>query len=243
MKLQQFVRLLLVIATIAIVASNSRAQESAPLESSAPVQPAIQSSANPEAAGATPIYVRPTERQKLRIFRFDATGPYAFASVVATAAYQQHSDAPPEWGHDADSFGARVGSNAGIQLITVTTHYGLAEIVHEDVAYYPCGCTGFFPRLGHALISTVTARRGEDGHTTFSLSGIVAPYAGTMTALAWYPKRYGVKDGFRMGNYNFLGQAAWNLGFEFIYGGPRAVFGRNHVIRLPGDPRTSVSNN
>ncbi len=64
---------------------------------------------------------------------------------------------------------------------------------------------GFFPRVGHALISTFTARHGEDGHTAFSFSGLVSPYAGTMTALAWYPDRYGVKDGFRMGNYNLAG--------------------------------------
>ena len=47
-----------------------------------------------------------------------------------------------------------------------------------------------------------------------------------MTALAWYPDRYGVKDGFRMGNYNLLAQAAGNLALEFIYGGPHnAVYG------------------
>ncbi len=84
------------------------------------------------------------------------------------------------------------------------------------------------------MISTVTARRGEDGHTTFSVAGLVSPYAGTMTALAWYPSRFGVKDGFRMGNYNLLDQAEKNLAFEFIYGGPHALFGRNHVLLVLG---------
>jgi hypothetical protein len=45
-----------------------------------------------------------------------------------------------------------------------------------------------------------------------------------MTALAWYPDRYSVKDGFRMGNYNLAGQAAGNLALEFIYGGPHTLF-------------------
>jgi hypothetical protein len=53
---------------------------------------------------------------------------------------------------------------------------------------------------GHALISTLTARRGEDGHRVFSIAALVGPYAGTMTAIyGWYPNRYGAKDAFRTG--------------------------------------------
>jgi hypothetical protein len=109
----------------------------------------------------------------------------------------------------------------------------MAEILREDTAYYRCECRGFFPRLSHAVISTVTGRHGVDGHTAFSISGLVAPYAGTMTALAWYPDRFGVKDGFRMGNYNLAGQAGGNLALEFIYGGPHTLFGHMHGSKSP----------
>jgi hypothetical protein len=87
-------------------------------------------------------------------------------------------------------------------------------------------CSGFFPRFGHALVSTLTGRHGQDGHTTFSFPQLVSPYVGTMTALAWYPQRYGVEDGFRMGNFNLLGQAGGNLALEFIYGGPHTLLSR-----------------
>jgi hypothetical protein len=100
----------------------------------------------------------------------------------------------------------------------------MAAVLREDASYYRCECTGFLPRVRHALLSTLTARHGEDGHSVFSFPGLVSPYAGTMTSLAWYPDRFGVKDGFRMGNYNLASQAAGNLALEFIYGGPHTLF-------------------
>jgi hypothetical protein len=162
----------------------------------------------------------------LRLFAFDAFGPYALLESVAAGGYQQEAKAPPEWGSGWSGYGERVGSNFGIDLVTTTTRYGMAEVLREDAAYYRCGCRGFFPRLSHALISTLIARRGKDGHTVFSLPGLVAPYAGTMAELAWYPSRYSVKDGFRDGNYNLAIQAAGNLAMEFIYGGPHTWFTR-----------------
>jgi hypothetical protein len=183
-------------------------------------------------------YTPPTEKEKLRLFAFDAFGPYAFAYSAVAGGLQQESNSPPEWGGGWNGFGTRVASNFGVELVTTTTRYGMAEILREDAAYYPCQCRGFFPRFSHALISTFTGRHGNDGHTAFSFSGLISPYAGGMAALAWYPKGYGVKDGFRMGSYNLLGQAAGNLGLEFIYGGPHALF--KHVrssIPLGGTAR------
>jgi hypothetical protein len=171
-------------------------------------------------------YAPPTEKEKLRLFAFDAFGPYAFAKAAAGGGIQQEDKTPPEWGSGVGAFGIRVASNFGIQLVTTTARYGMAKILREDAVYYRCECAGFFHRFGHAMISTLTARHGEDGHTAFSFSGLVSPYAGTMSALAWYPDRFGVKDAFRMGNFNLAGQAAGNLALEFIYGGPHTLFSR-----------------
>ncbi len=200
---------------------------------SAPVAPARPSNIA-HYPSTIAIYTRPTERQKLRLFEFDAFGPYAFAKAGLNAAYQQHSNAPPEWGQGAGPFGERFASSFGIQLSTTTTRYGMAELLREDAAYYPCECKGFVHRFRHAVISTVTARHGLDGHTTFSLSGLVSPYAGSMTALAWYPSRYGVQDGLRMGNYNLAIGAVENLALEFLYGGPHSMFSHVHSFKAPG---------
>jgi hypothetical protein len=185
-------------------------------------------------------YHRPTEGEKLRNYAFDSFGPYAFVGSIAAAGYQQadtpgsttgdHPGIPPDWGQGWGPFGERVASNFGINLVTQTARYSMAEVLREDTIYYRCECSGFFPRLGHALVSTVTARRGEDGHRVISISAIASPYAGTeAAALGWYPGRYNAMDGFRMGNYNLLLNGALNVALEFIWGGPHTLLSHHHV--------------
>jgi hypothetical protein len=180
-------------------------------------------------------YHRPTEREKISNFAFDAFGPYPILTATASAAIQQAYGTPPEWGGGSDAFATRFGSNYGIQFITTSTRYVLAEAFREDTVYYRCSCSGFFPRFQHALISSVTARRGDDGHRVFSLAALGAPYAGTMSAaLGWYPSRYEPMDGFRMGNYNLAAAAAQNFALEFIYGGPHTFLSRVHIPGMRG---------
>ncbi len=219
----------------------------APAQSSAPGVNDAQTrkdapSVTPVASATEPTaYHRPGEREKFRTFAFDAFGPYPFLTAALAAGYQQARDKPPDWGEGWDSLGTRFGSDYGIQLITTTTRYALAEVFREDTVYYRCSCAGFTPRLKHAVISTVTARRGEDGHRVFSLAALGAPYAGTMTAvLGWYPGRYGAMDGFRIGNYNLAAAAAENVALEFIYGGPHTLLGRRHIPIVA--PRSSAPN-
>ncbi len=108
--------------------------------------------------------------------------------------------------------------------------------------YYRCECKGFFPRLGHALISTLTSRRGDDGHRVFSFPALVAPYAGSMTAVyAWYPGRYNAMDGFRIGNYNLLAYVGANIGLEFLYRGPHSWINRMHLNNAHGAPSPGFS--
>jgi hypothetical protein len=92
------------------------------------------------------------------------------------------------------------------------------------------------------MLSTVTARHGEDGHRRLSFPALVAPYAGTMTAVyGWYPDRYGAKDGLRMGNYNLLAFMGENLALEFIYGGPHTLFRHIHRPEISETDSTSAS--
>jgi hypothetical protein len=119
--------------------------------------------------------------------------------------------------------------------VSTTTRYGLAEALHEDTLYYRCGCTGVFPRFRHVVISTLTARRGADGHRVFSIPALIAPYAGTMTAVyAWYPDRYNGKDALRMGNYTMLGYVGGNLALEFFPSGRHSWLSRLHLNHTHG---------
>jgi hypothetical protein len=91
--------------------------------------------------------------------------------------------------------------------------------------------------MRHAIASTLTARRGDDGHRVFSIPALVAPYAGTMTAVyGWFPNRFGAKDAFRMGNYSMLGYVGENISLEFLYSGPHSLFTRMHLNDSHGAP-------
>jgi hypothetical protein len=169
-------------------------------------------------------YTKPDFGQRFHNFLFDSFGPYAFIGAGIASGVTQATNSPPEWGQGAQGYGYRYASNFGINLTATTVRYGLAEIFREDTIYYRCECSGFFPRLGHAVVSTVTSRRGADGHRFISLPQIAAPYGGTMTAaLGWYPGRYSEVDGFRMGNYLLATYAGLNLLKEFVYGGPHTL--------------------
>jgi hypothetical protein len=183
------------------------------------------------------IYVRPTQKTKLRNYVFDAFGPYPLAGAAFAAGIGQVYNTPPEWKQGARGYGLRIGSNFGIAAVSTTTRYGLAQAFKEDTLYYRCECKGLFPRLKHAVISTLTAHRGEDGHTIFSLPALIAPYAGSMTAVyAWYPGRYNGKDALRMGNYTMLGYVGGNLALEFLYSGPHSLLSRTHLGNGPSTP-------
>ncbi len=176
------------------------------------------------------IYTRPTQKTKLRNYLFDAFGPYPIIGAAFASGIGQAHNAPPGWKQGAAGYGKRFGSDLAIAGISTTTRYGLAQAFKEDTLYYRCECKGVFPRLRHAVISTLTARRGDDGHRVFSLPALIASYAGTMAAVyAWYPGRYGAKDALRMGNYTMLGYVGGSIALEFLYSGPHSLLSRMHL--------------
>ncbi len=180
-------------------------------------------------------YFRPTQRTMASNYVFDAYGPYPVAGAAFTAGLNQISNAPPEWKQGFVGYSKRFGSDFGIAAVGTTTRYALAEAFKEDTLYYRCECHGAFPRMRHALFSTLTARRGEDGHRVFSLPALIAPYAGSMTAVyGWYPNRFGAKDALRIGNYSLLAYAGQNLSLEFFYSGPHSLLSRMHLNNANG---------
>jgi hypothetical protein len=184
-----------------------------------------------------PTYLRPTERIMARNYVFDAYGPYPIVGAAFTAGINQLSNFPPEWDQGVEGYSKQFGSDLGIAAVGTTTRYGLVEAFKEDTLYYRCECNGVFPWLSHAVISTLRAGRGEDGHRVFSFPTLVAPYAGSMNAVyAWYPNRYGAKDAFRMGNYSMLAYVGENTSLEFIYSGPHSLLHRMNLNNAHGSP-------
>ena len=112
-------------------------------------------------------YVRPSQRTKVRNYVFDAYGPYPIVSAAILAGINQDTNSPPEWNQGVEGYSKRFGSDLGIAAVGTTVRYGLSEAFKEDALYYRCECKGIFPRVSHALVSTLTARRGEDGVRAF----------------------------------------------------------------------------
>lgn len=228
MKICRNMFLLLAIAGLALVPLAAKAQSSSDSNQSG------SAAALPSSPSATRYpdltYIQPSEKTKLRNYFFDAYGPYPIVGAGIAAGINQADNTPPEWHQGAEGYGRRMGSDFGIAAVSITTRYALAEAFREDTLYYRCECKGFLPRLSHALISTFASRRGADGHRVFSFPALVAPYAGTMTAVyAWYPGRYNAEDAFRMGNYSLLGYAGGNVALEFLYSGPHSWLSRIHL--------------
>ena len=203
----------------------------------------IDAEANAVLAQPDRTYVRPTEKTKLRNYAFDAYGPYPIFGSAFAAGFGQLSNSPPEWGQGAEGFSKRMGSDFAIAATGTTVRYGLAQAFKEDTLYYRCACKGVLPRLSHAVLSTLTARRGEDGHRVFSVPALLAPYAGSFTAVyGWYPNRFGAKDAFRIGNYTLLANMGGNIGLEFIYSGPHSLLSRMHLNNGHGAPTKGPNN-
>ncbi len=234
MKMRWFILLLLAFGGFAALATLVKAQ--ALVDSRESSRSAVNLSGT-----ATPrpdlTYMRPPQAMKLRNYLFDAFGPYPIVGAAIAGGINQVQNTPPEWGKGAEGYSKRFGSDFAIAGVTTTTRYALSEAFHEDTLYYRCECKGVFHRLSHAVISTFTARRGDDGHRVFSFPDLVAPYAGTMTAVhGWYPGRYDYKDAFRMGNYSLLGYVGANIGLEFLYSGPHSWLSRMHLNNAHGAP-------
>jgi hypothetical protein len=210
-----------------------------------PVAARAQSLTDPDSPGTVAsvavepdvTYTRPTQATKLHNYIFDAFGPYPIAGAAFAAGINQAYNTPPEWKQGAAGYSKRFGSNFGIAAVTTTTRYALAQAFREDTLYYRCECRGLFPRLRHAMTSTLIARHGEDGHSVFSLPSLVAPYAGTMTAVyLWYPSRFDAEDALRMGNYTLLGYVGANVALEFLYGGPHTLLSHMHLSNAHKTP-------
>jgi len=182
-------------------------------------------------------YARPSQRTMATNFVFDAFGPYPIAGSAFAAGIGQFSNAPPEWNQGVKGYARRFGSDFGIVTVGTTTRYGLAELLREDTLYYRCECRGVLPRMNNAMLSTLTARRGRDGHRVFSLPALLAPYVGSMAGVyGWYPARFGAKDALRIGNYNLLAYMGENVALEFLYSGPHSLLSRMHLNNTHGSP-------
>lgn len=173
-------------------------------------------------------YSPAAESAALHDYFHEAFGPYPLIVSAVVAGYHQARHNPPDWREGLAGYGERYASDFTTSVINVSTRYALAEATDEDVYYYRCTCVGVWPRLRHAVTSVVIARNRITGRQVFALPAVVAPYSGPLVATAvWFPRRYGPKDAFRMGNYGLLDYTLGNIGLEFM---PSLMHGRSKSL-------------
>ena len=183
--------------------------------------PKKSSSGMPIAAKAPAPPAPISGQQQFRRYLVDAFGPIGWLRSAASAGISQATDEPPEWGQGAKGYGRRLGSKFGQHVIQETVVYGLSAPFGQDPSYYKCDCSGFGPRLGHAIVSSFTALN-RDEKRVFSVPRVIAPFAaGQVAANTWYPDRFGPKDGLRFGAISFATGIGTNIFKEFIFGGRR----------------------
>ncbi len=209
-------RVLLALITVVVFPLPALAQGPASTQPSAGGQTSSLPDA-PKPARSAHQYHPPSSADRWRQYFFDAFGPIALGRAAVGGAILQSRNTPPDWGQGAGPFGQRVADQYGLAMFNYTAEYGVGAILHQDMKYYRCACKGILPRIGHAALMTLAARKGEDGHHVFSVPKLIAPYAATSGELLWYPARYGPKDALRQGNYSLLENFGTNIAREFIH--------------------------
>ena len=82
---------------------------------------------------------------------------YPSDGYVAPGAHPEHG-LIPEWREGFNGYTKRYASRFGMGLTGTSVRYGIGELLHQDVSYHPCECTGTLPRAFHAITQAYIAR-------------------------------------------------------------------------------------
>ena len=90
-------------------------------------------------------------------------GKGALGGVAAGAGMGQLRGHPRNYGGGAAGFGKRLGAGMATHSVKTTVEHAVAAPLHEDLHYHRSTKSGFGPRLGHALKSTVITSSTKSG--------------------------------------------------------------------------------
>ena len=192
-------------ATVAVITQT-------PAPSPTPIPPAATIPNTIPASG----YVRPDKKARVRHYVKNIVGFEAIGANVAAAGFSTWTNSPKEWGTHWDGFGKRFASNMGKDLVNNTTLFALEEAFKLDSRYYRSTKKDMSSRIKSALLGPFTAR-DETGRKVFGFPRIAGTYtANIVAAEAWYPKRYGLKDGLKSATISLGSSVFFDFVKEFI---------------------------
>ncbi len=127
-----------------------------------------------------------TQRERTSLYFKTMVNPLGFVKAGFSAGIDQWNDKPEEWEQGASGYGQRFASILGTYSIQRTVTFGLASALQEDNRYFNSGKTGFWPRAGYALSSSVLARH-DNGRRYVSISELGGVAAGAFLSRTWQP--------------------------------------------------------
>jgi hypothetical protein len=166
---------------------------------------------------------------RLRLFLEDAAlSPTLSARLAFSAALDQHSREPHEWGRGADGFGRRLAARAGLNAAQTGVHHATAALLRVDPRgdTVSCHCGHPLRRTGAALARTF-ATRDARGRLVPNVPLAAGAYGGAWLAAAWYPDSYRPsREGVRVASLTVVAQAGANVAREFAPELKRLIPGR-----------------
>jgi hypothetical protein len=162
--------------------------------------------------------VQPLRGKDKIIFSFaEQMQPWAFATQLLAAGWEQLLDANPRYGSDKAAFGERLGAVAIRQNSQAVFADGLlAAAFREDPRYYRMGTGKLGSRLLYAP-SRVFMTRTDEGKSTANFSKLLGYAGASALSMAYYPdasakwdevwKDYGI---------SLAGSAFGNIIHEFV---------------------------
>jgi hypothetical protein len=154
-----------------------------------------------------------TEERRQVYFQQTLATPGAYLKRMFAAGIDQARGAPSQWDDGWGGYAERWASREG-QFITANSlaALGNAKLGYE-VRYDQCRCSGFWPRLRHAVVRNfVTYGRDEETlHPQWALYG--GALGGGLLSTAWKPKP---RNAFAEGGRAALQQAGWGTLLNFF---------------------------
>jgi hypothetical protein len=157
------------------------------------------------------------KHELFRKYIVNSLGPEGMLSAALSAGFDQIRNSPGDWGGGSPGYTKRWASNYAESAIGDTTKYALARMLHQDPSFQRCRCTGFGPRLGHAVGSVFKARN-IDGEWVWSPAvgaGIVA--SSVIPAATWYPYENGTRDGLKHAGTAIASKIGVRVFREFVH--------------------------
>jgi hypothetical protein len=131
--------------------------------------------------------VRLSPREKLELSGWEQLQPYAFATQLMAAGWEQLLDSNPKYGTDSGAFGERLGAAALLQDSRALLSDGiLASVFRQDPRYYRQGTRTTKQRILHAMVRVVVIRT-DAGNNAPNYSQLIGNAGATALTMAYYP--------------------------------------------------------